>query len=163
MPTPRNPHARMDLWRAKDDGSLYRGEGTMNLDDKYKDIIRAALEEKLEGDTFMGDPTDVEIATLRGAIAALTAPAQPHSAGVPEPLIVDEPDEFGVIRIWPFGREPFLASVDVITNFFERDGSISGTKIRYGGYPTSVDGTRRYAQALLKACEIAEQQRPGSD
>lgn len=103
---------------------------------------------------------------LSKAMAACAAPS-PASAVPVEPLIVDEPDEWGNVRIWPFEREAHLVSFTVIPRFYERDGSVSGARINHSNYPASIEDTRRYAIALLRACEIAEQmqaeQRPADD
>lgn len=88
---------------------------------------------------------------------------EPAAAPVPTPLIIDEPDEYGNVRIWPFGREPHLISIMVIPEYYERDGTMSGTRINYGGHPMLVEDVYTYAQGLLKACAIAEQQRQGSE
>lgn len=70
-------------------------------------------------------------------------------------LIVDAPDKYGTVAIWPFGKDARASRVEV---HYKDDGSLWG--IIWRDRLMSIDDTRQYARALLRAVEIASQ-RPG--
>lgn len=73
-----------------------------------------------------------------------------------EPFVVVEHD--GVYDVYPFGVERFGPCVSVDT--FDYD-LVGGYKTRYRvffhNHMFDVDQARRYAHAVLKACEIADE------